>query len=170
LSLCGQGGVHGSEAWNDGMDIKSDPDMYEKMYANRKPANKDYITNKWKKNHSNAILSSTKFQKNKDKKIVTRRKNNENWHSEETKRKIGIANSGRIRTAEEIEKRIKTIKERGSLSGKNNGMAIGVTVTDTLTDNILEFSCKKDVINKLNVSYYEISKRKSSDERYIFEF
>lgn len=170
MSKGGQGGVEGKSVWNNGLSIKDNPKMYNKMYTNRNRPNYDYITEEWKKSHSNSILSSEKFQKNKNKKVESRKKSGNEWHSEKTKMKIGDANRGRIKTESEIIKRKQTIKERGSLSGPNNPASISVIVMDTLTNNETVFACKKDVITKYGVTYYELSKKQSSDGRYIFKY
>jgi hypothetical protein len=171
MSAGGQGGVDGRPSWNNGVDIKHDyPDMYDKMFLNRKRANYDYVTDEWKNKHSKSILDSDTFQKNKNKKIESRRLNGKPWHSEETKKNIAQAAIGRVKTKEEIQKRIDTIRERGTLQGKNNPSSISVLVRDTTSGVVTMFDTKKSAMIEYGFTYYEISKRKSSDGKYEFEF
>jgi hypothetical protein len=141
-----------------GSDTINNPDLYEKMYMNRKDSNRDYITDEWKLEHSNKIINSVKFQRNKNKKIITRKNNNVEWHSEETKKKIGLANKGREKTDEEKLKRLRTLQTNGSLSGGKNPSAKNVKVTCTYTKKILIFKCMADVMNTYNISRHYIKK------------
>lgn len=156
ISHGGQGGVKGREAWNAGKTLDKTSDEYKKMYLNRRIADKSYITEEWKKKHSERIKESSKFQSNKNKKIFTRKSNGKEWCSEETKQKIGIANRGRVKTDEEIKKRLKTIKETGALSGANNKMSKPVKVKDLTTGETKIFTCMAEVEQKYGISRFRI--------------
>ena len=158
LAYGGQGAVKGSKAWNSGKTIDKDSDTYKKMYLNRAAGDKSYITEQWKAMHSERIKQSETFQSNHHKKIYTRKSNGTPWCTENTKRKIGESVRGRIKTAEEIQKRLETIKENGSLVGSKNSQAKSVKVTDVLSGEIKMFGCIKDVEQTLGISRFHIKR------------
>lgn len=61
-------------------------------------------------------------------------------HIQVLKNNIRLHNTGRIKTQEEIDKRVKTIRERGCLSGKFNPSAITMFVTNHNTNETIDIT------------------------------
>lgn len=158
ISHGGQGGVKGKPSWNKGATIDKQSETYNKMYLQRKAADKSYLTDEWKETHSEKIKQSEVFQSNKNRKIDTRRSNGMPWHNEDTKQKIGSSNRGRIKTDEEIQKRLETIRSNKSLNGAKNPMSKTVRVVDKSTGMVQIFDCIKDAENACGLSRFHIKR------------
>lgn len=158
ISHGGQGGVKGRPSWNSGKQIDKNSDLYKRMYVCRKEIDKKYITDEWKAEHSSRIKSSSKFQKNKNKKIKTRKSNGNPWHSQKTIEKIRQSAIGRPPNQEGIQKRLKTITENRLLCGKNNPCSKSVMVRDLSTNEIKIFDTIRDAENYYGFGRFHMKK------------
>jgi len=158
ISHGGQGGVKGRHAWNSGIQIDKNSELYKKMYKERKKSDTSYVTDEWKNLHSERVKNSSKFQKNKNKKIKTRKSNGRPWHSQETIEKIRQAAIGRPVSEEATRKRLKSILASGVMAGKNNSQSKSVKVKNLSNDSVVEFDTIKDAEKHYGFGRYHMKK------------